>query len=64
MNSRASAAMPDSCHKAATIEASILTEDTNVNQHREEIWRGALETVLKAIQQGWNTPWRGLSAAA
>ena len=22
------------------------------------------ETVLKAIQQGWNTPWRGLSAAA
>ncbi|HEU5346081.1 MAG TPA: transposase [Ktedonobacterales bacterium] len=23
-----------------------------------------LETVLKAIQQGWNTPWRGLSAAA
>ena len=24
----------------------------------------ALETVLKAIQQGWNTPWRGLSAAA
>lgn len=38
--------------------AHVVCLDYSVNEPT------ILETVLKAIQQGWNTPWRGLSAAA